>query len=59
MAGSKLQRFSVEMVPTPSIPDNVTHFQVFEDDQHILAFMANVGIFENQIVEEQDHDDTG
>lgn len=49
---SPLKRFLVKLVPTPTIPDNIKHFQVFEDDKHILAFLANSGAFEDQIIDE-------
>lgn len=34
--------------------DNIKHFQVFEDDRHILAFLANFGAFKDQIIDEDD-----
>jgi len=36
---TKLKRFLVELVVVPSIPDNITNFQVFQDDIHILEFL--------------------
>lgn len=42
---SPLQIFSVELVSTPTVLDNIKHFQFFEDDRQILAFLANYGTF--------------
>lgn len=41
----------------PSIPENVTNFQVFDDDQHILDFIANRDIFEAHILDEKNKED--
>lgn len=50
---SPLKKFSVELVSTPVVPDNI-HFQFFKDDTHILAFLAKSGAFEEQIIDEKD-----
>lgn len=42
---SGLKRFTVELTLVPSVPDNVTNFQVFEDDKHILDFITNTDVF--------------
>lgn len=52
LQNTKLQRFTIEIVPTPSIPDNVTNFQVFNDDQQMLEFMVNQGVFACQEIGE-------
>lgn len=49
---SLLKRFFIELVSTPVVPDNIKHFQVFEDDIHILAFLANSSAFEEYIIDE-------
>lgn len=49
-----LKKFTVELTPVPSIPDNVTNFQVFEDDKHILDFLTNTDVFLTQMIDEED-----
>lgn len=39
---SKLKKFFIELVAIPTILDNVTNFQVFQDDQQILEFIMSV-----------------
>lgn len=56
---SKLRKFIVEMVPMPSIPDNVTNLQLFEDDHHIKDFITNSRIFKAQIIDEVDPQEEG
>jgi len=56
MAG--LKKFSVEFVATPSVPDNITNFQVFEDDQHILNFLSSSDMFTAQIIDEEEVEPT-
>lgn len=51
---SSLKRFSVELVLMSFLPNNIAHFQVFEDDKNILAFLSNLGTFEDQIINEDD-----
>ena len=48
----KLKIFSVELVVVPSIPDNITNFQVFQDDQHILEFIMCIHHFEGQEIDD-------
>lgn len=38
----------------PSVPDNVTHLQVFNDDKHILQFITSSDVFATQIIDEAD-----
>ena len=38
----------------PSIPDNIEHWQVFEDDEQILRFIHNVDEFLNFKVNDQE-----
>lgn len=56
MQGSKLKKFSVELISTPAVPDNVRNFQVFDDDRHILTFLASSDVFERQISDESNKD---
>lgn len=54
---SPLNKFSVELVSTLVVPNNIKKFQVFENDTHILAFLANSGDFEEQFIDEKDRSD--
>jgi hypothetical protein len=47
----------VEVKYRPSIPDNVKHWKVFEDDLEIKIFMETVEEFSSLHID-QDHDDT-
>ena len=48
----KLKTFLVELVATPSILENITNFQVFQDDQHILEFIMCSDHFEGQEIDD-------
>ena len=47
---------SIEFIYKPSVPDNVTNLRIFNDDQQILDFMLNTYIFQDVVIEEEDHD---
>ncbi|KAH9324013.1 hypothetical protein KI387_044470, partial [Taxus chinensis] len=32
-------KFTIEMIHRPSVPDNANNWQVFNDDQHLLSFL--------------------
>jgi len=49
-------RFSIEIIYKPFVPDNVTNFHVFNDDQKILHFMDNANVFKDASIEEDEHD---
>eukprot|EP00253_Pinus_taeda_P034960 PITA_34960 len=49
-------RFSVELLFRPSIPDNVTNWRVFNHDEDILQFLTFEKSYDNQIIEEDEHD---
>jgi hypothetical protein len=51
-----LDRFSVELLFRPSIPDNVTNWRVFNHDEDILQFLTSEKSYDNQVIEEDDHD---
>ena len=51
-------RYPIEVRNRPSIPDNIKHWKVFQDDLEIKKFLELTGEFSNsQIDEEQDDDD--
>jgi len=49
-------RFSVELLFRPSIPDNITNWRVFNHDEDILQFLTSEKSYDNQIIEENEHD---
>lgn len=51
---SGFKKFMVELTSTPSVPDNVTHLQVFNDDKHIFEFITISDVFVAQIIDETD-----
>ena len=48
--------FSVELLYKPLIPDNVTNWRVFDDDQHIISFLHLEVTFKDSIIDEDQHD---
>ena len=49
-------RFSVELIFRPSIPDNVTNWRVFNHDEDILNFLTSDKSYDDQIIDEIEHD---
>jgi len=49
-------RFSIELIFRPSIPDNITNWRVFNDDLDIVNFLTFEGSYSNQIIDEDHHD---
>lgn len=49
-------RFSVELIFRPSVPDNVTIWRVFNHDEGILNFLTFDKSYDDQIINESDHD---
>ena len=39
------ERFSVELIYRPSVPDNITNWRVFEDDEQIINFLHSEETF--------------
>jgi hypothetical protein len=50
-------KYDVEVKYRPSIPDNVKHWKVFEDDLEIKRFLETMEEFSSLHID-QDHDDT-
>lgn len=48
--------FLIEIIYKLSICDNITKFDVFNDDQKILYFLANIDIFKDKTINEDKHD---
>ena len=51
-----LDIFSVELLFRPSIPENVTNWRVFNHDEDILQFLTSKKSYDDQIIEESEHD---
>lgn len=43
--------YDIEILTTPYIPDNIKHWEVFEDDAQVQRFLQNKGEFTNQSME--------
>jgi len=48
--------FSVELLYRTSIPDNVTNWRFFDDDQPIISFLHLEGTFKDSMNDEDQHD---
>jgi ribonuclease HI len=55
--GLSPKAFSVELLFRPSIPDNITNWRVFDDDQQIIKFLHMEETFQGAVIDEQTHDD--
>lgn len=42
----------MELKDAPSIPENITNFQIFQDDQHTLEFIMCNDLFEGQEIDD-------
>ena len=49
-------RFSIELIFWPFVPDNVTNLRVFNHDEDILKFLTSYKSYDDQIIDESDHD---
>ena len=49
-------RFSIELIFRPSIPDNITNWRIFNDNPDIVSFLTSEGSYTNQIIDEDQHD---
>jgi hypothetical protein len=49
-------RFSVELIFRPYVPNNITNWHVFNDDVDIINFLSSEGTYENDIIDEESHD---
>lgn len=49
-------RFLIELIFRPSIPNNVTNLRVLNNDVDIVNFLTSEGSYEEKIIDEQEHD---
>jgi hypothetical protein len=48
--------FSMELLYNTSIPDNITNWRVFDDDQQIISFLHLEDNFKDSVIDEGQHD---
>ena len=48
--------FFVELIYRTSIPDNITNWKVFYDDQEIINFLTTNDTFKDIAIDENSHD---
>ena len=48
-------KYSIELIFRPSVPDNVTNLRVFDDDEHIINVLTNEEYFKESIIDEEEH----
>ena len=49
-------KFSVELIYRPSIPDNITNWRVFEDDEQIINFLHSQDTFKGLVIDDEQHE---
>jgi hypothetical protein len=55
--GLSPNEFSVELLFRPSVPDNITNWRVFDDDQQIIIFLHMEETFQGIVIDKCTHDD--
>jgi hypothetical protein len=49
--------FSIELLFKSSVPDNITNWRVFNDDQQIINFLHMEDTFQGVVIDEGTHDE--
>ena len=49
-------KFSVELIYRPSIPDNITNWRVFEVDEQIINFLHSKDTFKGSVIDDEQHE---
>ena len=49
-------KFSVELIYKSSIPDNITNWRVFEDDEQIINFLHSEDTFKGLVIDDEQHE---
>ena len=49
-------KFSVELMYRPSIPDNIMNWRVFEDDEKIIDFLHSKDTFKGLVIDDEQHE---
>jgi hypothetical protein len=50
-------KFSIELIYKMSIPDNITNWGVFEDNEQIINFIHSEDTFKGLIIDDEQHED--
>ena len=48
--------FFVELIYRPSVPENVTNWRVFNNDEQIINFLTMEDTFKDSVIDEEKHD---
>ena len=49
-------KFFIEFFSRPSVPDNVTNWRVFYDDEKLLQFLHSEYTFKYQVIDDEEHE---
>ena len=49
-------KYFVKFIYRQSIPDNITNWRVFEDDEHILNFPHSKDTFKESVIDDEQHE---
>ena len=49
-------KFSIELIYRSSIPDNITSWRIFEDDEQIINFLHSKHTFKGSIIDDEQHE---
>jgi hypothetical protein len=50
------ERFSIELLFRPYVPDNITNWRVFNHDEHIISFLTQEDTYKYLIIDENQQD---
>jgi len=50
------ERFSIELLFRPYVPNNITNWRVFSDDEHIISFLTQEDTYKYLIIDENQQD---
>lgn len=49
--------FSIQLLFRPSIPDDITNFRVFNDDEQVINFLTPQYTFKESTIDDHEHDE--
>jgi hypothetical protein len=49
-------KFSIELIYEPSIPDNITNWIIFNDNQQIIDFLHSEDTFRGSVIGDEHHE---
>ena len=49
-------KFSIELIYRSLIPDNITNWRVFEDDNQIIKFLHSKDTFRGSLIDDEQHE---